>query len=101
MTGVTYEFTKSHDIHSEFADREMGNTDHIDYFLLCLMDDDRTFRKSITEKSKSYRVILLAHLSVSTYLSVLHYQSFFVISHFILSVILHHKSFYTIRHFTP
>ena len=76
MPGVTYAFTGSHDIYSGFADKEMGSTDHIDYFSLCLMDDDKTFRKSEAKKSEGYRVIMPTHVSVSTFLSILHYQSF-------------------------
>jgi hypothetical protein len=72
-----YEFIGSYDIYSGFADREMGCTDHIAYFSLCLMDDDRTFRTSIAKMLEGYRVILPDPLLVSTYLSVLHYHSFF------------------------
>jgi hypothetical protein len=42
---LTYEFTKGKDIYNRFAGREMGCTDHIDYFSLCLMDDDRIVGK--------------------------------------------------------
>jgi hypothetical protein len=38
---LTYDFTGSKVIYNGFADREMECTDHIDYFSLCLMDDDR------------------------------------------------------------
>jgi hypothetical protein len=67
MEYLMYEFTRSKDIYNGFADREMGCTDHIDYFLICLMDDDRIVRKSLktsldvvtgTELSEGYRVIL-------------------------------------------
>jgi hypothetical protein len=74
MTNVTYEFIGSQDIYNGFAIREMGCKDHIYYFSLCLMDDDRTFRKSGAEMSEGYRVILWARLLVSIYLSVLYYQ---------------------------
>jgi hypothetical protein len=37
---LTYDFTGSEDIYNGFVDREMSCTDHIDYFSLCLMDDD-------------------------------------------------------------
>jgi hypothetical protein len=131
---LTYDFTESEDIYIGFADREMGCTDHIDYFSLCLIDDDRIVRKSMktyldivlgTELSEGYRVILSSRLSVSTYLSVLDYQSFlgtsqftpstifslthftpspilhpqssYIVSHFIHSVILHYKSFHNLR----
>jgi hypothetical protein len=100
MADLTYEFIGSQDIYNRFADREMGCTGHIDYFSLCLMNDDRTFRKSSAEMSEGYRVILTARLLVSTYLSVLHYQSFLGISYFTPSVILHCKLFYTLSHFT-
>jgi hypothetical protein len=75
-------FTGSKEIYNGFADREMGCTNHIYYFSLCLMDDDQIVRKSLktyldvvigTELSEGYRVILPSCLSVSTYLSVLHY----------------------------
>jgi hypothetical protein len=78
---LTYDFTRSKDIYNEFADREMGCTDHIDYFSFCLMDDDRVVRKSMktyldvvigTDLSEGNKVILPSHLSVSTYLSVLY-----------------------------
>jgi hypothetical protein len=82
MADITYEFIGSYDIYYGFADREMGCTDHIAYFLLCLMDDDRTFRKSIAEMLEGYRVILPDRLLVITYLSVLHYHSFLGISYF-------------------
>jgi hypothetical protein len=44
---LTYDFTGSEDIYNGFADRELGCTDHIDYFSLCLMDYDRIIRKSL------------------------------------------------------
>jgi hypothetical protein len=75
MADLIYEFIGSQDIYNRFADREMGCTDHIAYFSLCLMDDDRTFKKSGVEMSEGYRVILSDRLSVSTYLSV------YIISH--------------------
>jgi hypothetical protein len=64
-----------------------------------------------TDLLEGYRVILPSHLSVSTYLSVLHYQSFLgtsqftpsAISHprlFFSSVISHPQPFYTLRHYT-
>jgi hypothetical protein len=97
-------------MYNGFADREMGCTDHIDYFLICLMDDHQIVRKSFktyldvvigTKLSEGYRVILPSHLSVSTYLSVLHYQSFLGISQFTHSAIIHPQSFFTPKHFTP
>jgi hypothetical protein len=78
---LTYEFTGSKDIYNGFADKEIECTNHIDYFSLYPMDDDRVVRKSMktyldvvigTDLSEGYRVILSSHLSVSTYLSVLH-----------------------------
>jgi hypothetical protein len=99
-------------------------TDHIDYFSLCLMDDDRTFRKSGAKMSEGYIIILSARLSVSAYLSVIHYQLFYTISHFTYTmshsiplvilqtqiflgmshfvplVILHRKPYFTLSHFT-
>jgi hypothetical protein len=107
---LTYEFTGSKDMYNGFADREMGCTGHIDYFLICLMDDDQIVRKSLktyldvviaTELSEGYRVILTSRLSVSTYLSVLYYQSFLGTSQFTPSTIFHPKPFFTQRHFTP
>jgi hypothetical protein len=68
-------------MYNDFADREMACADHINYFSICLMDDNRIVKKLLktypdvvigTELSKGYRVILLSRLSVSTYLSVLH-----------------------------
>jgi hypothetical protein len=91
-------------MYNGFVDREMRCTDHIDYFSLCLMDDDRIIRKSVktyldviigTKLSKGYKVILLSCPSVSTYLSVLHYQSFLGISQFTPSTI------FSLSHFTP
>jgi hypothetical protein len=76
----------------------MGCTDHIDYFSICLMDDDHIVRKSSkssldvvtgTELSEGYIVILLSRLSVSTFRSLLHYQSFLGISQFTPSAIFH------------
>jgi hypothetical protein len=76
---LIYEFTRSKYIYNGFADREMGCTDHIDYFSICLMDDDRIVRKSLktslyvvtgTELSEGYRVILPSRVSVSTFLSL-------------------------------
>jgi hypothetical protein len=93
---LTYEFTGSKDNYNGFADREMGYTDHIDYFSLFLMDEDRIVRKLVktyldviigTKLSEGYRVILPSRLSVSTYLSVLHYQSFLSTSQFTPSAI--------------
>jgi hypothetical protein len=112
---LTYEFTGSKDIYNVFADREMGYTDHIDYFSLFLMDEDRIVRKLVktyldviigTKLSEGYRVILPSRLWVSTYLSVLHYQSFLSTSQFTPSAIfyLSHffpQSFHTLSHFTP
>jgi hypothetical protein len=89
MADLTYEIIGSQYIYNGFANREMGCTDPINYLSLCLMDDDRTFKKFGAEMSEGYRVILSARLSVSTYLSVLYYQSFLVISHFTPSVIIH------------
>jgi hypothetical protein len=68
-------------MYNGFADREMGCTDHIDYFSICRMDYYHIVRKSLktyldvvigTELSEVYRVILSSCLSVGTYLSVLH-----------------------------
>jgi hypothetical protein len=73
MADLTYEFIWSQDMYNGFADREMGCTKHIDYFSLCLMNDDQTFKKSGAEMSEGYRAILSVRLSVSTYLSVLFY----------------------------
>jgi hypothetical protein len=79
---LTYDFTGSKDIYNGIADGEMGCSDHIDYFSLCLMDDDRIFRKSMktyldvvigTELSEGFRVVLSSRLSVSTFLSLLHF----------------------------
>jgi hypothetical protein len=104
LSYLTYDFIRSEDIYNGFADREMGCTDHIDYFLLCLMDDNQIVRKSLktyldcvigSELSEGYKVILPSRLSVSTYLSVLHYQSFLGTSHF------HPQSFFTLSHFHP
>jgi hypothetical protein len=111
---LTYEFTGSKDIYNGFADGEMRCTDHIDYFLLYLMDDDRVVRKSMktyldvvicTDLSKGYRAILLSCLSVSTYLRVLHYQSFLGTSQFTPTTIFylvmsHPQPFYTLNHYT-
>jgi hypothetical protein len=80
----------------------MGYTDHIDYFLIYLMDDDRIVKKSLktsldivtgTELSEGYRVILLSRVSVSTFLILLHYQSFLGRSQFIPSGIFHPQPF--------
>jgi hypothetical protein len=114
MDYLTYDFTRSEDINKEFADKEMGCTNHINYFSLCLMEDDRIIRKSLktyldcvisSELSEGFRVILPSRLSVSTYLSVLHYPSFLGTCHFSLSAIFtlshfHPQSFYTLNHFT-
>jgi hypothetical protein len=87
----------------------MGYTDHIDYFLIYLMDDDRIVKKSLktsldivtgTELSEGYRVILLSRVSVSTFLILLHYQSFLGRSQFIPSVIFHPQPFFTISNYT-
>jgi hypothetical protein len=110
MEYLMYEFTRSKDIYNGFADREMGCTDHIDYFLICLMDDDRIVRKSLktsldvvtgTELSEGYRVILPSRLSASTFLSLLHYQSFLVRSQFIRSAIFSPSAIFTLSHFLP
>jgi hypothetical protein len=52
---LTYEFTGSKDIYNGFANREMGCTDHIDYFSLCVMDDDCVVRKS----TKTYPEVVI------------------------------------------
>jgi hypothetical protein len=105
---VTYEFTWSKDIYNGFADREMECTDHIDYFSLYLMDDDRVVMKLMKtyldvvigiDLLEGYIVILLSHLSVSTYLCVLHYQSFLGTSQFTPSAIFP-QSFHILIHFT-
>jgi hypothetical protein len=57
MADLVFEFIGSQDIYNGFADREMECTDHIDYFSLYLMDDDRTFMKSGAKMSEGYRVI--------------------------------------------
>jgi hypothetical protein len=104
MEYLIYEFTGSKDIYNGFVDKEMGCTDHIDYFSICLMDDDCIVRKSLkisldvvigTELSEGYRVILPSYLSVNTFLSLLHYQSFLGRSQFIPS------SIFTLSHFLP
>jgi hypothetical protein len=104
MEYLIYEFIGRKNIYNGFADREMGCTDHIDYFSICLMDDDHIVRKSLktfldvvtsTELSEGYRVILPSHLSVSTFLSLLHYPPFLGRSQFIPSVI------FTLNHFHP
>jgi hypothetical protein len=101
---LTYDFTGSEDIYNGFADKEMGCNDHIDYFSLRLMDDDRIVRKLLktyrdcvigSELSKGYKVMLSSRLSVSTYLSILHYQSFLGTSYFSPSAI------FTLSHFHP
>jgi hypothetical protein len=110
MEYLAYEFTGSKDIYNDFAYREMGCTDHIDYFSICLMDDDRIVRKSsktyldvvtCTELSEGYIVILPSCLSVSTFLSLLHYQSFLGTSQFTPSAIFHPRPFFTLSHFLP
>jgi hypothetical protein len=104
MEYLICEFTGSKDIYNDFADKEMGCTDHIDYFSIYLMDDDHIVRKLLktsldvvtgTELSEGYRVILPSRLSVSTFLSLLHYQSFLCRSSFIPSAI------FTLSHFLP
>jgi hypothetical protein len=97
---LTYEFTSNKDIYNGFADREMGCIDHIDYFLLYLMDDDQIVRKYCAKLSDGYIVILSSRLSVSNYLSVLHYQSFLGTSQFTPLVILHPRSFYSLSNST-
>lgn len=68
-----------------FADKEMTSSDHIDYFLLCLMDDDRTSRKSSDDMAECYRVIFdstshsIIHLFYCIRLSTL---LFYMLSHF-------------------
>jgi hypothetical protein len=110
MEYLMYEFTRSKDIYNGFADREMGCTDHIDYFSTCLMDDDHIVRKSLktsldvvtgTELSEGYRVILPSRLSVRTFLSLLHYQSFLGRSQFIPSAIFHPQPFSPLAIFYP
>jgi hypothetical protein len=78
------------------------------------MDDDWIVRKSLntyldyvigSELSEGYRIILSSRLSVNTYLSVLHYQSFLGISHFSPTAIFtlthfHALSFFTLSHYT-
>jgi hypothetical protein len=98
---LTYGFTGSKDIYNGFADREMGCTHHIDYFSICLMDDDQIVRKSGAELSEGYRVILLSRVSVSTYLSVLYYQALLGTRQFTPLAIFHPRSFCTLSHFTP
>jgi hypothetical protein len=107
---LIYDFTRSEDIYNGFANREMGCTDHIDYFSLCLMDDDQIVRKLLktyldcvigSELSEGYKVILPSRLSMSIYQSVLHYQSFLGTSHFLPSAIFHPLPFFTISYFTP
>jgi hypothetical protein len=110
MEYLMYEFTRSKDIYNGFADREMGCTDHIDYFSICLMDDDHIVKKSLktsldvvtgTELSEGYRVILPSRLSVRTFLSLLHYQSFLGRSQFIPSAIFHPQPFSPLAIFYP
>jgi hypothetical protein len=104
MEYLTYEFTGSKDIYNGFADREMGCADHIDYFSIYLMDDDHIVRKLLktsldvvtsTELLEGYKVILQSRVSVSTFLSLLHYKSFLGRSQFIPSII------FTLNHFLP
>jgi hypothetical protein len=79
---LTYDFTGSKDIYNGFTDGEMGCSNHIDYVSLCLIDDDWIFRKSMKtyldvvtgiELSEGFRVVLPSRLSVSTFLSLLHF----------------------------
>jgi hypothetical protein len=109
MEYLTYEFIGSKDIYNGFADREMGCTDHIDCFLICLIDDDRIVRKSSktyldvvtsTELLEGYRVILSSRLLVSTFLSLLHYRSFLGTSQFTTSAIFHRQPFFTTSNYT-
>jgi hypothetical protein len=106
---LTYEFTGSKDIYNGFVDRDIGCTDHIDYFSIYLMDDDRIVRKSVktsldvvtgTELSEGCRVILSSHVSVSTFLSLLHYWSFLCTSQFTPSAIFHAQPFFTVNNYT-
>jgi hypothetical protein len=102
MEYLTYEFTGSKDMYNGFADREMGCTNHIDYFSICLMYDDHIVKKSLktyldvvigTELLEGYRVILLPCLSLSSFLSLLHYQSFLCTSQFTPSAIFQPQPF--------
>jgi len=68
VPGVLYSFKGIHDIFNGFADGEMGNSDEIDFFSLCLTDDDKTFRKSDSVRTTGYRVVLPSCISVSTFL---------------------------------
>jgi hypothetical protein len=103
MEYLTYEFTWSKDMYNGFADREMGCTDHNDYFSICVNDDkhivkklSKTYLDVVTgiELSKGYIVILSSCLLVSTFLSLLHYQSFLGTSQFTLSAIFHPQPFF-------
>jgi len=68
VPGVIYSFKGIQDIFNGFADGEMGNSDQIDFFSLCLMDDDKTFRKSDSVMTAGFRVILPSCISVSTFI---------------------------------
>jgi hypothetical protein len=72
------------------------------------MDDDQIVRKAVknyldviigTKLSEGHKVILLPCLSVSTYMSVLHYQPFLGISQFTHSAIF--LSLFSHSQFTP
>jgi hypothetical protein len=53
-----------------------------------------------TELSEGHRVILPPFLLVSTFLSLLHYQSFLGTSQFTPSAIFHHQPFSTVSNYT-
>jgi len=45
-------------IRQGFADNEMASNDHLDFFALCLMDDDKTFRKNNHQSTQGFRIVL-------------------------------------------
>jgi hypothetical protein len=64
FVGCSYSFKGAKEIYDGFADGEMGCSDHLDIFSLCLMADDKTYRSG----SESYRISLPTNFSVSSFL---------------------------------
>jgi hypothetical protein len=65
LPSITYSFKGWQSIKEGFDDKEMASSDHLDYFALCLMDDDKTLRKTETRSCQGFRIVLPVAFAVS------------------------------------
>ena len=71
IKSIEYSFQGWDSIRQGFADNEMASNDHLDFFALCLMDDDKTFRKNNHQSTQGFRIVLPLNFIVSNDSAVL------------------------------